>query len=339
MRLVVLGLAVLSQAATLPVSDPTAGLLALGVRQYRDGDFEAAVFSFDSAVSKLAEQPGRKKELASAYVYLGAAYVGLNHEEAAKGKFREALALDPSLELAPAEFSPRVVKLFDSQRLRQTAAKKKRGAKTWLIVGGLAAGAAVGISAATSQGKELPNRPPTADIGVSPEGVPLAAVTVMTFRATGSDPDGNPLTYRWTFGDGASATGPEVTHRFDREGSFVVEVSAEDGRGGSAQAQRTLTPRTLTGLWGDVGGGAIEETSYGCNQAGASFDCRLLECARERCFQRVYGTLADPRRIDGYVEDSNPRFSGPCTGEVFLLMRDQMRCSGTPFVGFVLGRK
>lgn len=339
MRFVFLSLVVLSQAAALPQKeDAASALLRLGARQYREGDFEAAVFSLDSAVRKLADQPGRENELARAYVYLGAAYVGLDHEAAAKGKFRRALELDPGLDLAPADFSQRVIRLFESQRLRQTAEKKRKGTKIALIVGGLGAAAAVGISAATSGGPP-PNRPPTVDFGVTPEGIALAGVTLLTFRASASDPDGDPLTYRWTFGDGASGTGPEVTHRFDREGTFVVEASAEDGRGGSGKAQRTLSPGSLKGVWWEsFSGVSPEDQSIECTQTGASFDCRLILCRGSctgRSIQRAQGTLAHPRLVFGNVEYVDPDFApdsfrnGPCTGEVRTDL-NEMRCGETP---------
>jgi hypothetical protein len=321
MRLAFLSLAVLFQAAALPKDDSGVALFEMGVRQYREGDFEAAVFSLDSAVHKLTEPPGRTRELTRAYIYLGAAFIGLNHEVAAKGKFREALALDPGLQLGRGEFSARVVKVFDGERLRQTAAEKKKGARKWLILGGVAAGAAVGISATTSDGGALPNRQPASvGIGVMPEGNPVAGVTIVTFRATGSDPDGDTLTYRWTFGDGGTGTGPEVMHRFDRDGSFVVEVLAEDGRGGRSQAQQTITPRRITGRW--FFGTCCNDCDnfYECGQDGAVFDCQRIECPDEaRCCstQRLQGTLTHPRLISGQIDDPGFRErAGSCVGEV-----------------------
>jgi outer membrane protein OmpA-like peptidoglycan-associated protein len=77
------------------------------------------------------------------------------------------------------------------------------------------------------------NRPPTALAKCPAE---AEANTLVTFDASGSsDPDGNPLTYKWDFGDGttSSFTFPNATHRYARAGNFTVRLTVDDGRGGS----------------------------------------------------------------------------------------------------------
>ena len=59
-------------------SGRTDAMLSMGIAQFRDGDFETAVFTLDSVVQKLLGQHDRPKELAKAYLYLGAAYIGLD---------------------------------------------------------------------------------------------------------------------------------------------------------------------------------------------------------------------------------------------------------------------
>ena len=52
-----------------------------------------------------------------------------------------------------------------------------------------------------------------------------------------SDPDGDPLSYTWDYGDGtplAKTTSPRTTHTYAKIGSFAVKVTVEDGRGGTA---------------------------------------------------------------------------------------------------------
>ena len=51
------------------------------------------------------------------------------------------------------------------------------------------------------------------------------------FDASGSsDPGGNPLSFRWDFTDGATATGPRVTHAFGKIGLHSIGVTANNGR-------------------------------------------------------------------------------------------------------------
>jgi len=79
-----------------------------------------------------------------------------------------------------------------------------------------------------------PNQPPSA----TALRVNTAFVNeFMTFDASSSrDPDGDPVACAWTFGDGASASGPTVTHAYARPGAYPVRVLATDGKGGAATA-------------------------------------------------------------------------------------------------------
>lgn len=50
------------------------------------------------------------------------------------------------------------------------------------------------------------------------------------FDASAShDPDGSPLTYTWSFGDGSTASGAVVTHPFETSGTFTVKLTVTDG--------------------------------------------------------------------------------------------------------------
>lgn len=287
----VLGAALTQTPAT--VTDP---YLALGIRQFQDGDFEAAVFTLDGATRRLSAQSARAKELAWAYVYLGAAYVGIDHEPGAKGKFREALRLDPELRLEPGQFSKRVMAVFGRQLLEKTAGEKKRGAKTLLIVGGVGAAAAVGVGAATRGTRLPPNRLPVAAFGIQPEGEALSFVTTMAFTASASDPDGDALSYSWDLGDGATASGDVTTHRYDREGTFTVRLTVRDGTG-SSDASKSVTARSLTGTWR-----ATPEPIHdalNCTQSAAAFRCENARPTDANQTKTVSGTLVHPRRVVG----------------------------------------
>ncbi len=68
------------------------------------------------------------------------------------------------------------------------------------------------------------------------------------FNATGGDPDGDPVYYRWDFGDGTvQPTLNNITRRFAKGGTYSLRVSAHDGKGGIASRTIPLTiPDPLT---------------------------------------------------------------------------------------------
>ncbi|HEX6973973.1 MAG TPA: PKD domain-containing protein, partial [Vicinamibacterales bacterium] len=56
-----------------------------------------------------------------------------------------------------------------------------------------------------------------------------------------SDPEGQSLTYAWTFGDGGTATGASATHTYQEPGTFSVELTVRDSEGATSSASTTVT--------------------------------------------------------------------------------------------------
>ena len=72
------------------------------------------------------------------------------------------------------------------------------------------------------------NLPPTVVAASIPtEGLPPLSVN---FSSSGSfDPEGQPLSYLWTFGDGATSTQPNPVHVYTQTGLFNAQLSVSDG--------------------------------------------------------------------------------------------------------------
>ena len=52
-----------------------------------------------------------------------------------------------------------------------------------------------------------------------------------------SDPDGNPLTYTWDFGDGTTATGPTATHTYTTDKTYYATLQVQDNHGAGDTAK------------------------------------------------------------------------------------------------------
>jgi PKD repeat protein len=61
------------------------------------------------------------------------------------------------------------------------------------------------------------------------------------FGISATDADGDPVTFSWNFGDGATATGATASHTYTAPGTFSVVVSANDGQGAVVTAQTSVT--------------------------------------------------------------------------------------------------
>ncbi len=84
------------------------------------------------------------------------------------------------------------------------------------------------------------NANPTVTSGRTPTGT-IATGTSVAFTSTGSDPDGDPLTYTWDFGDATpGSTVQNPTHTYATAGSFTATVTVSDGKGGTASAPLTI---------------------------------------------------------------------------------------------------
>ena len=79
----------------------------------------------------------------------------------------------------------------------------------------------------------LPNTAPTISINAVANPVKYQ---VVTFTATVNDPESDPVTVTWNFGDGSAAVvGNPVTHQFTTAGPVTVTATADDSKGNGGQ--------------------------------------------------------------------------------------------------------
>ena len=98
-----------------------------------------------------------------------------------------------------------------------------------------------GIHRIVYNGGGTGNRPPSAVMSANPNSG--AAPLVTSFSASGSsDPDGDPISFRWDFGDGSPvASGINVSHTYDTPGTYTTRLTVTDSRGASANATRSIS--------------------------------------------------------------------------------------------------
>ncbi|RLB04815.1 MAG: hypothetical protein DRG59_09800 [Deltaproteobacteria bacterium] len=72
------------------------------------------------------------------------------------------------------------------------------------------------------------NNPPTAIINAKKQGYVGEKIR---FSSGSSDPDGDSLSYNWSFGDGQTSTEKNPIHVYNKKGEYIVELTVTDEKG------------------------------------------------------------------------------------------------------------
>ncbi|MES2748921.1 MAG: Ig-like domain-containing protein [Patescibacteria group bacterium] len=83
------------------------------------------------------------------------------------------------------------------------------------------------------------NRRPVVNLNANPTSG-LAPLTVNFSSAGTNDPDGNPITFAWTFGDGASSTLANPSHTYTTIGSRLASLTVRDSLGSATSKNTTI---------------------------------------------------------------------------------------------------
>jgi hypothetical protein len=197
------------------------------------------------------------------------------------------------------------------------------GSRRWLWIG-LAGGGAVAAVLFLTR-----NKPPIpGTIGVSPSsGTGMAAITSYSFSSVGaSDPNGDPLTYTWNFGDGTSGSGQSVTKTYANAGTYSVVLTVSDGKESVDTPAVSITvARSMAGVWsGGQDPGWLASISVNLTQNGTTLGGTMtfsgnltgtvpLASSGNTTSATIYPTsvtFSTTYSVGGYIGTFTSRFTG-----------------------------
>jgi PKD repeat protein len=113
--------------------------------------------------------------------------------------------------------------------------------------------------------------------------------------SSSSDPDHDPITYAWRFGDGGTSTAVKPSHAYENPGRYTVRLVVTDEFGAaSAAATRTIVVSKPTGC--------VVPKLHGKSLAAAKRALRKAHCAIGKITHK-HSRLVKP----GHVIASKPR--------------------------------
>ncbi len=182
---------------------------------------------------------------------------------------------------------------------------------------GLTASTSVEISVTAA-----PNEPPVAVIDVANTRVDTGE-NVLLFAGSSFDPDGVISSYRWDFGDGATATGPDAGHAWDDDGIYTVTLTVTDGFGATDSDTVDVTVRNrapIAAISAPVAVGVGESAAIS-GAASVDEDGRVVAWRWD---------LGDGTVTDGAIPTVNHTWTTAGTYTVTLVVTDDDGLESTP---------
>ncbi|CAZ94534.1 Ig-like domain-containing protein [Zobellia galactanivorans] len=169
---------------------------------------------------------------------------------------------------------------------------------------------------------------------IAPEAVasgPSSAApnSVVLFTGSGSsDPNGDTLTYLWDFGDGNTSSQMNPSHTYTSSGDYNVELTVNDGNGGSDSVIISITIETpttfdpLTGRYTAPAGTSINVNleSYGTGKGGATLSAHTGSNQTGTSLLTLQ-TSWNESSSSTFFDDDNGSFIMPSSGEVYFYGR------------------
>jgi PKD repeat protein/glucose/arabinose dehydrogenase len=138
------------------------------------------------------------------------------------------------------------------------------------------------------------NQRPNVEVSASP--TTGLAPQMVQFTAVASDPEGDePLTYAWTFGDGATSNVANPKHIYTRSGKHTARLVVTDARGGAATSTIDISIRASSGCL----------TGRSDDFYGTSLDRDKWEVVRENADLRVQNGALALKTANGDINGTN----------------------------------